>query len=187
MSEVRGNLFINAVNQFIESYDSVVTDIEYYFEEDVGDVEEIDNMVQNSDNIVESNVSEYIMDVEEDKKYKEFLRITRLHQKHVQNEKREKLEKNVGTEVDFNSQTFMLNGEEFFWADKVGIEGIKITSSNLPNEQKKKDEKFKEKEALYGNKAQEIMALEAKMELEFKEKFLELNPPIFPCVSLRIG
>uniref|UniRef100_A0A0K0E199 Pre-mRNA-splicing factor SLU7 n=1 Tax=Strongyloides stercoralis TaxID=6248 RepID=A0A0K0E199_STRER len=179
----RGYLFVNALKDFITSYNSIPpTEDEYMNCEDDRFIEEMD----------EETINEGIEDpppVEgnDDEAYKEFIRITRLHQRQLQEKKVGKNNDNELTEVDFNAPVFKLYGEEYFWADKVGVEGVKIISSELPNEQAKKEARKKEKEKFYGNKALDVMAYEANMTLNFKETYNTLNPPLYPCVSLRIG
>ncbi|CEF67344.1 Hypothetical protein SRAE_2000200800 [Strongyloides ratti] len=178
----RGYLFLNALEDFITNYNYVAPiEDEYIDYEDKTLPEEMDDETFDEDDkcsMVECN---------DEKAYKEFLKITRLHQKQLQEKKNERIQKNELTEIDFNAPIFKLYGEEFFWADKVGVEGLKIISSELPNEQAKKEARKKEKEELYGGKALDIMAFEANMTLNFKEIYNSLNPPLYPCVSLRIG
>uniref|UniRef100_A0A0N5CE60 Pre-mRNA-splicing factor SLU7 n=1 Tax=Strongyloides papillosus TaxID=174720 RepID=A0A0N5CE60_STREA len=181
-SKQRGYLFLNSLEKFIANYNYVAP-----VEDDYMDYENDEFSGEMNEEILGKSDECFSTECNDEKAYKEFLRITRLHQKQLQDKRREKREKNEPTEVDFNAPTFKLHGEEFFWADKVGVEGLKITSSELPNEQAKKEARVKEKEEMYGSKSLEIMAMETKMTVDFNEIYNALNAPLYPCVSLRIG
>uniref|UniRef100_A0AC35TFL8 Acyl-CoA dehydrogenase n=1 Tax=Rhabditophanes sp. KR3021 TaxID=114890 RepID=A0AC35TFL8_9BILA len=124
-------------------------------------------------------------DDEDMKAYREFQRVNRLHREGLKKEgKCRKSEPTQTDVVNFNSAAFKIGTTEYFWEEKVGIDGVKDVGTDLPDEQGKRNEMISRKRALYGDKAEEIMEKETSMDVGFMKVYNTLNPPMYPCVSL---